>query len=375
VPFCVSKCYYCDFNSFPGMNEVFDSYAEAVAEEIRSAVRGRSRAATLYVGGGTPTVMNEQQLFTISETVQSVLGLPPDAEATIEANPATVDRSKLEGLLTAGFNRISIGAQSFEDALLESIGRIHTASDIRQTIEDARLVGFSNLSLDFIYSLPRQSLDTWRDTLRQAVELKPEHISLYELTIEHGTPFAEMLAQGKLHLPNEEQQIEMYSIAESALESAGYERYEISNFAQPGFRCLHNQFYWRNDEYYGFGAGAVSYLDGKRSKNVSDPREYARRIEETGSAVESSEELSDEGRMGETLMLGLRMSEGVDCLRFRERFGMDIDTVYRTELDKLIGDGLVEFCDTSLRLTHRGVLLADEVTAEFVRSGEQAEVK
>lgn len=368
IPFCISKCHYCDFNSYPGMSSLFDSYAQAVAAEIRSAVRGRSRAATLYVGGGTPTLLSEQQLYTVVEAAQSVLGLSSEAEATIEANPATADRSKMEGLLTIGFNRISIGAQSFEDVLLERAGRAHTANDIRDVIIDARFAGFANLSLDFIYSLPGQDIPMWQDTLREAAALKPDHISLYELTVEQGTPFAEMLAQGKLDLPNEDTQIEMYSLAQSTLESEGYEHYEISNFAKPGFRCEHNQFYWRNEEYYGFGAGAVSYLDGKRAKNVANPQEYIQRIQDTGSAVESVEELPVEAVMGETMMLGLRMSEGVDLARFRERFGVDIERVYQPELERMSGLGLLEMDESRVRLTSRGVLLANEVMAEFVRT-------
>ncbi|MDO8587696.1 MAG: radical SAM family heme chaperone HemW [Armatimonadota bacterium] len=367
VPFCISKCFYCDFNSYPGMEEIFNSYAEAVAKEMQTAERGQSRGATLYIGGGTPTVMNEQQLMVMTDAARSGLGLRRDGEATIEANPLTVDHSKLEGLLTAGFNRISIGAQSFEDELLKRIGRGHTAAEARQAVADARLAGFANLSLDLIYSLPDQSLEMWRDTLRETVDLKPEHVSLYELTVEPGTPFAKLASQGKLDLPGEEQQIEMYSLAESVLESAGYRRYEISNFAKPGFECAHNQFYWRNDEYYGFGAGAVSYIGGKRMKNVLSPQEYVERIRESGSAVETSEELSPEGQMGETMMLGLRMTEGVDCIRFRERFGVDVDRIYEAELERLTEQGLVEFCDARLRLTHRGTLLANEVMAEFVR--------
>lgn len=372
IPFCISKCHYCDFNSYPGMSSLFDSYADAVAAEIRSAVRGRSRAATLYVGGGTPTLMNERQLCTMVEAAQSVLGLPPEAEATIEANPATADRSKMEGLLTIGFNRISIGGQSFEDVLLERAGRAHTANDIHDVVIDARFAGFANLSLDFIYSLPGQDIAMWQSTLREATDLKPDHVSLYELTVEQGTPFAEMLAQGNLDLPDEDTQIEMYTMAESVLLSEGYERYEISNFAKPGFRCEHNRFYWRNEEYYGFGAGAVSYLDGKRAKNVANPQEYVRRIQETGSAVDSVEELSREAVMGETIMLGLRMSEGVDCDGFRERFSVDIEQVYQPEMDKMVGMGLLELNESHLRLTPKGVLLANEVMAEFVRTDSTA---
>ncbi|MDO8684316.1 MAG: radical SAM family heme chaperone HemW [Armatimonadota bacterium] len=366
IPFCISKCHYCDFNSYPGMGEVFDSYAAAVRKEINLAADGQ--AVTLYIGGGTPTVMTEQHIYSIVEAVKIGLSLSNMAEATIEANPATVDASKLEGLLTAGLNRISFGAQTFEDALLGAIGRKHTAADIYRCVTDARLVGFNNISLDLIYSLPKQTVDGWRDTLRQAVNLAPEHVSLYELTIEHGTPFAEMLAQGKLQLPSEEQQIEMYAAAESMLEAAGYEHYEISNFAMPGHRCQHNEFYWRNEEYYGFGAGAASYINGQRMKNVAYTSDYISRVTETGSAVETSEELSIEGQMGETVMLGLRLLEGVDLMAFRQRFGMELDKIYEKELERLTQQGLVEFCDSRLRLTHRGVLLSNEVMAEFVRS-------
>jgi oxygen-independent coproporphyrinogen III oxidase len=367
IPFCISKCHYCDFNSYPGMREMFDSYTDALRTEIGTAADRETQAATLYIGGGTPTVMSDQQIYSMVEAARIALSLPDSAETTIEANPATVEQGKLEGLMTAGVNRISFGVQSFDDELLKQIGRRHTAEEARQAVIDARLVGFGNISLDLIYALPTQTLAGWRDTLRQAVNLGPEHISLYELTIEQGTPFADLLAQGELPLPGEELQIEMYAAAETMLEAAGYERYEISSFAMPGFRSQHNQFYWRNQEYWGFGAGAVSYIDGRRTKNVSGPNDYIRMIEETGSAIESSEELSPEARLGETMMLGLRMVEGVDCEDLRQRFGVDVRRAYKSELDRLTGQGLLETCGSHIRLTHRGTLLANEVMAEFVR--------
>lgn len=367
IPFCISKCHYCDFNSYPGMGELFDSYVEAVAAEIRGASRGRSRAATLYVGGGTPTLLNEQQLCLTVEAVQSVLGLPSDAEATVEANPATADRSKMEGLLAIGFNRISIGAQSFEGTLLQQAGRVHTVDDTRQAVIDARFAGFANLSLDLIYSLPGQDVEMWRSTLQETIDLKPDHVSLYDLTIEPGTPFAEMLERGRLKLPDEDTQIEMYSLAQQMLDSSGYEQYEISNFAKPGFQSAHNQFYWRNEEYYGFGAGAVSYLDRKRVRNVAKPEDYIRLIEETGSAVETVEELTAEAAMGETVMLGLRLIKGVDLALFQERFNVEIDKVYQTEIGKQTELGLLELTESRLRLTPKGLLLANEVMAEFIR--------
>jgi len=371
VPFCVSKCYYCDFNSYPGLDAMFQSYTDAVRKEI-SGTGLETRAATLYIGGGTPTVLSAQQVSALVEAVRIRLALAGDAEATIEANPATIGQAELEALITAGINRISFGVQSFDDHLLKRIGRRHTAADARQAVIDGRLVGFKNISLDLIYALPGQSVEGWGETLQQAISLAPEHISLYELTIEEGTPFSELLAQGSLELPEEELQIDMYAGAESALEAAGYERYEISNFAMPGFRCRHNQFYWRNDEYYGFGAGAVSYIDGRRARNVKSPAEYIERVRETGSAVGSVEELSPERRLGETMMLGLRMAEGVDCAEIETRFGVDPRRFYEAEIDRLLGQRLVEFCDTRLRLTRRGVLLANEAMAEFVRPVEKA---
>jgi oxygen-independent coproporphyrinogen III oxidase len=371
IPFCVSKCHYCDFNSYPGMGDIFDAYAAAVRKEISSTVDRECCAATLYIGGGTPTVMSDQQIMSMVEAVRTALYLPKTAEATIEANPATADGAKLDALMTSGLNRISFGVQSFEDSLLRGMGRPHSSADSLQAVIDARLSGFHNISIDLIYALPGQSTDTWRDTLRQAINLAPEHVSLYELTIENGTPFAQWFAQGKLSLPDEEDQIEMYAAAESALEAEGYEHYEISNFTKPGSRCEHNQFYWRNDEYYGFGAGAVSYIRGKRTRNVSSPSEYVQRVQDTGSAVDFAEELSVEGQMGETVMLGLRMTEGLDMDRFRERYGVDLQSVYSTELARFLEQGLIQMCGSHLRLTHRGTLLSNEVMAEFIRS-EQA---
>lgn len=367
IPFCISKCYYCDFNSYPGLGHLFDAYSDAVRREIEHAPVSGAQAATLYIGGGTPTVMNDQQLYAMVDSVRFALSLPKDAEATIEANPATITASSLDALITMGLNRISIGIQSLEDETLSKLGRRHTSDDAYNAVINARLAGFANISLDLIYSLPEQTVDAWGDTVNKAIDLSPEHISLYELTIESGTPFADLLAQGALTLPGEEEQIEMYSVAESLLEAAGYEHYEISNYARPGFRCRHNQFYWQNEEYYGFGAGAVSYLDRRRVKNLSNPSEYIERVTESGSAVENSEELSPDAQMGETMMLGLRMLDGVDCEAFRGRFGVEPADVYAPELERLTRGGLLELADSRIRLTKRGVLLANEVMQEFLR--------
>jgi len=369
VPFCIFKCGYCDFNSFPGMESLFDDYVDALIREIIRTGREQQHANRLdsvYFGGGTPTVLPTDKLINILAAIGDTFGLAEDCEITLEANPGTVDQRKLALLRSAGFNRLSLGMQSLDDEFLSAIGRIHTAREALDAYVWARSSGFANIGIDLIFALPRQTLQHWKSALNTVVSMDPEHISLYELSIEEGTKFAELCAKGQLDLPDEELRLEMYEAAIAMLTAAGYEHYEVSNFARPGFRSRHNQVYWRNEPYFGFGAGATSYVNGVRSVRLSDPRRYVEAINREEDPVEFSERLTGRNRLAETLIQGLRLLEGVDLRRFRDDTGVDAIDAFHEEISSLVRNGLVEISEDRLRVTHKGLLLMNDVAVELI---------
>lgn len=367
IPFCVSKCHYCDFSSFPGMEAIFDDYVRALVTEIkRTDLATRHPLDSVYVGGGTPTVLDVGQLAAILEAVSESIGLAEDCEITLEANPGTVDESKLAQLWSAKFNRLSLGVQSLDDQFLSRIGRVHSAQQAIDAYQAGRRAGFANMGIDLIFALPGQTLTHWENTLGTAVGLGPEHISLYELSIEEGTRFARLCAEGTLDLPDEDTQLDMYELAISTLTSEGYEHYEVSNFARPGFRSRHNQVYWRNEPYYGFGAGATRYVAGERARRVSDPRAYIEAIESGSSAVEFSEHLTGRAALAETVIQGLRMLDGISVYRNDGETCTDMAVEFRDEINRLAAKGLIEVANGRLRVTHQGLLLLNDVAQEFL---------
>lgn len=365
IPFCVSKCHYCEFNSYPGMDNLFDDYVQALIAEI-SDMPGKQPLETVYIGGGTPTILPARHLVNILAALTQRFGLTANREVTVEANPGTVDERKLAQLREAGFDRLSIGVQSFDDAYLAKVGRVHTVRQAVHAYEAARRAQFHNIGIDLIFALPGQTLEHWAGTLQRAVEMGPEHVSLYELSIEEGTQFARMCTDGDLDLPDDDAQLEMYEMAISALTAAGFEHYEVSNFARPGFRSRHNQVYWRNEPYYGLGAGATSYVDGVRARRVADPREYIARICSGRSPVEWSEQLMGRDMLAETIVQGLRMLDGVDLCRLDSDYCTDAAMHFKTQIARLVEKGLLEEVDGRIRVTHRGLLLLNDVACEFV---------
>ena len=370
IPFCVRKCAYCDFNSFSGYTDSsIARYVAALTQEIRRAGQGASDTSidTIFFGGGTPTAIPAADEAALLQTLRETLPVTADAEITTEANPGTMDTAHLEVLRAAGFNRISFGVQSFDAGLLKTLDRIHSAVEAKSAVAAARAAGFENVSIDLMFGLPRQTLIQWRDTLDQALALDTDHLSLYSLIIEPGTGFYTLQQKGRLPLPDEDLAAEMFQMAIDAARSAGFAQYEISNFARPGRECRHNLHYWRNEPYYGFGCGAVSYLHGARRMNLKPPTKYAETIENGGDLTESVETLTPKETMAETMMLGLRLThEGVDCHGFARRFGADPRAIYAREIAKYTGRGLLETIDDHLRLTPCGVFLANDVMAEFV---------
>ena len=311
-------------------------------------------------------MLSPVQLSSVLSSCRECFAISDDAEISLEANPDTVGVEGLRQLRTAGFNRISFGVQSFNDEELQRLGRIHDGGRAEQAVRDARRVGFSNLSLDLMYGLPGQTPASWRKTLERALALEPDHLSAYQLTIEENTVFAERAGRGELSLPAEEAVLEMDAISTRLSRDAGFEHYEISNYAQLGRRCRHNLVYWHNDEYFGFGAGAVSFLEGVRAGRVEDPARYCELVESGGDPVTTDERLSRTDSFRETVVMGLRLVEGISEERLKRRYGLGFTEVYGEIIDALAGEGLVCFDKGRLRLTGRGRLLANTVMSEFV---------
>ena len=372
IPYCVKKCAYCDFvSSSVGKNTraEMEAYAAALrAEILREVPPLRARwddVATVYIGGGTPTALPAQLLTGILDTIHEAAGEP--LECTVEVNPGTVDEEYLAQLRVAGANRLSLGVQSFDDRLLRAIGRIHTAEEARAAFRAARAAGFDNISLDLMYGLPTQTLDDLKESVAETLALAPEHISVYGLIVEEGTPFAAAEAAGQLALPSEESAEEMYDYLMEELPAHGYARYEISNFARAGYESRHNRGYWRNVPYLGVGAAAHGYIDGVRWGNEPDTERYIRTMQ-TGRSVRMPEdtERTRENVMEEYAFLALRTREGIDTADFQRTFGTDIDAVYGTVIEKYITQGLLRRAEKHVALTDAGMKLGNEVFAAFL---------
>lgn len=332
IPFCVKKCLYCDFNSYPGLRDMSYSYGAAVVREIESSPFKGADVDTVYFGGGTPTSIDTEIIIDILAALKAEFNISESAEITIECNPGTADRAALLRLRGAGFNRLSVGCQSADDKILARLGRIHTHAEFVDCFNSARRAGFDNISVDLMFGLPGQSPEIWRDTLERITALKPEHISAYSLKVEEGTPFYEMKKRGALEIPDDDQNRAMYDEAVDFLKRRGYERYEISNFARPGFESRHNLIYWRLGDYIGFGAGAHSFAGGRRFSNPSGIEEYIAAARSGGRITAEKE--SAEDMMSEFMFLGLRLDAGVSEAEFEQRFGAKMTDVFARPLNK-----------------------------------------
>lgn len=388
VPFCRHRCTYCDFNTHVGLDDWQTRYVDALCHEIvsqgtRFASAGRRNAAhSLFLGGGTPTRLPADQIGRIAEACAGAFALEEHAEITVEANPTSVEAPYLESLREIGVNRLSLGVQSFADEELALLGRLHDAATARQAFAAAREAGFDNISLDLIYGLPGQGLHTWRETLAAALALEPEHLSLYSLGLEPGTPLHDDVVSGRLLWPDPDVAADQYELAEKMLAQSGYAHYEISNWARQGMRhaSRHNLTYWRNEPYLGLGAGAHSWIASARFANRSHPVDYVRCLERVASAPSdlgfplscaarsaSVEQIPMAMEMAETMILGLRLVvEGVGDERFNARFGRSLRDVYAAQLLELVGLGLLEDGTDRVRLTARGRLLGNEVFQRFL---------
>jgi oxygen-independent coproporphyrinogen III oxidase len=362
--FCPYVCPYCDFAKWAYDERAAERYARALEAEITLAPA--LYATTVFYGGGTPNAYAPDVLVRVLALLRERFGVRDGAEVSTEVNP---DRSLTEGfdvLRAGGFNRLSIGAQSFDAAELHVLGRKHTADDVAETVRRARSGGFNNVNIDLMFGVPGQTEASWERSLDAAIELGVEHVSTYGLTIEEGTPYARWQAREPAAFADDEREAALYAVAIEKLTRAGFEHYEISNFARPGFRCEHNANYWRNGAYLGLGVGAASYLEGVRSTHTRDRAAYEAAALAGEAIPGESEELTGDARTGEAVMLALRTSEGVDAVTFRERYGVDVFTHYAPVIAEYAAAGLLVADERSVRLTVRGRFLANDVCGAFL---------
>ncbi|HGA2717896.1 TPA: radical SAM family heme chaperone HemW [Streptococcus agalactiae] len=363
IPFCTQICYYCDFSKVFIKNQPVDAYLQALIREFRSYDITELR--TLYIGGGTPTSISAVQLDYLLTELSRDLNLNTLEEFTIEANPGDLTVDKIEVLQKSAVNRVFLGVQTFNDKHLKRIGRSHNEAQIYSTIDALKTAGFQNISIDLIYALPGQTMDDVRSNVAKALSLNIPHLSLYSLILEHHTVFMNKMRRGKLHLPTEDLEAEMFEYIISEMERNGFEHYEISNFTKPGFESRHNLMYWDNVEYYGVGAGASGYLDGIRYRNRGPIQHYLKGVSE-GNARLSEEVLSKNEMMEEELFLGLRKKEGVSIGKFEQKFGTSFEKRYGQIVQELQSDGLLKENNGFIQMTKKGLFLGDTVAEKFI---------
>lgn len=370
VPFCLGKCAYCDFVSYPFVQAEAGRYLWALRREMElcpaTGELPLTAPDTVFIGGGTPTIMPGKCLADLIRDLAARFRWPESAEVTIEANPGTIDRLKLAGLRTAGVNRLSIGMQAAYPQTLATLGRRHTYADVIESVQAARDTGFTNLNLDLIFGVPGQTLDEWRATIALACSLEPEHIAAYSLEIPEGTRLFQLVERSELEPCPEETELEMYQLLRQNLARHGYRQYEISNFARPGHKCRHNLRYWHNGNYLGLGPAAHSHFNGHRWSNHSEIERYVTALDAGEFPLAEDEQLDRRTQMAETMFMGLRLKWGVNLLAFRERFGVNTSELYSGEIDRLLRLGLIEIADDHLRLTEVGLPVANIVFAEFL---------
>lgn len=368
IPFCEHICYYCDFNKVFIEGQPVDEYIDMLIREM-SFLKEEVSAhplSTMYIGGGTPTSLSAKQLEKLMIGIHEQLPLASGVEFTVEANPGDLTADKIAVLKNYGVNRLSMGVQSFDDRLLKKIGRKHTASDVFDTMRLLEKSGLNNVSIDLIYALPGQSLESFQDSLDKALSLDLPHYSLYSLILENQTVFYNLARQGRLHLPDEDEEGDMLDLAASFMEAHGRKQYEVSNFAIPGKESQHNLVYWNNEEYYGLGAGASGYLDGVRYRNFGPIQQYMQPLKEQKRPIRDEEILTEQARMEEELFLGLRKREGVSYALFYEKFNQSLDEVFGNVIEELVAEKLLVKDTQHIALTRRGLALGNNVFQRFL---------
>lgn len=367
IPFCTQICYYCDFSKVFIQNQPVDDYLQALVREFESY--GIHKLRTLYMGGGTPTAITAKQLDYILSELTKFLDISMLEEFTIEANPGDLDADKIDVLKNSAVNRVSLGVQTFNNKHLKKIGRSHNEAQIYESIDALKGAGFDNISIDLIYALPGQTLDDVKDNVAKALALDIPHLSLYSLILEHHTVFMNKMRRGKLNLPTEDLEAEMFDYILEQMKGAGFDHYEIANFARPGFESKHNLVYWDNDEYFGCGAGASGYLNGIRYRNRGPIQHYLKAVAE-GNARLSEEVLTKNEQMEEEFFLGLRKKSGVSLSRFEQKFETSFENIYGQVVRDLTAEGLVQLDGDRLRMTQKGLFLGDTVAERFILDKE-----
>ncbi len=366
IPFCKSKCSYCDFVSFPNAWYDHERYKNILISEIKNCSELKSSSITsIFIGGGTPTVLPPSFLCEILSELFKY-NVSNDAEITVEANPESLTAEMAASLKKAGINRLSFGLQAWQDTHLKQLGRVHDAKTFLHAYNTALQCGFSNINVDLMFSLPNQTVAEWRETLENIIALEPTHVSTYSLILEEGTPLFEHHKSGKLALPTDEADREMYYLANDLLSASGYSRYEISNFAKNGLVCKHNEVYWRRGNYLGLGLNSHSLVDGVRFNNCCEMEKYLLSNGDTRLIREGFIELSEADCISEFMFLGLRMTDGVSMSEFERFFGKPLEVVFSKQVHSLLEGGLIEMCYGNLRLTEKGADLANVVMAEFL---------
>ncbi|MBZ9521495.1 MULTISPECIES: radical SAM family heme chaperone HemW [Bacillus] len=369
IPFCEHICHYCDFNKFFIKTQPVDEYLAALEKEMQHTIeqKGEQELKTIFIGGGTPTSLTVSQLDKLMNSIHSVLKPTKKLiEFAVEANPDELSLEKLHVLKAAGVNRLSFGVQTFEDDLLKKIGRVHQKKDVLTSFERARAVGFDNISLDLMFGLPHQEKHHVMNSLETAFSLGAEHYSVYSLIVEPKTVFYNLMQKGKLHLPPQEREAEMYELVMDEMERHGLKQYEISNYAKPGFESQHNLTYWSNEDYFGFGAGAHGYVDGIRNVNAGPVKHYLELIDQTGFPYKETHQVTKAEQIEEEMFLGLRKIEGVKSADFQAKYGAAPEALFSTVLEDLEEKGLIVKDDKGIRLTRKGKLLGNEVFQAFL---------
>lgn len=369
IPFCKSKCYYCDFCSFPNQLDMVDTYVEYLKKEINiysDRMRNDYNIKTIFIGGGTPSYIDGKYIYEILSHIYKRFNISQLAEVTIESNPKTLDDKKLRIYRDLNINRISLGLQSMNDKILNEIGRIHTKNDFLKTYNKIREKGFNNVNIDIMFNLPNQTLKDVINTLEQVIELGVEHISYYSLKVEEGTPFYKQQSKGQLILPDEDTEREMYHKGINLLARNGYNHYEISNFSKDGFECGHNLFYWKLKPYIGLGLAAHSNIHNERYGNVTGLDNYISLLDKTQLPFEEKEYIDKKMKMAEYVILGLRLKKGVNKKEFFNRFDINIDNLYGEQFLKLNKQGLLELEKDNVKLTHKGFDLSNLVFIELL---------
>lgn len=370
IPFCTNKCFYCDFNSYVLKNQPVMEYLQGLEREMERTVQEvpPGEIKTIFVGGGTPTVLKPDEMAYFLKTVRTYFpDWSDEIEFSMEANPGTTDLEKLSVMREGGVNRVSFGVQSFNNGLLERIGRIHDTDDVYQSLENACKAGFDNMSIDLMFGLPNQTVEMLAESVDRALELNLPHYSIYSLKVEENTLFHTMYKKNQLPLPSEDEELQMYLLLMDRMKKAGYEQYEISNFAKPGFHSRHNMAYWLNEDYYGLGAGAHGYMARQRHMNIKGVNPYTEATKEGLPRLETFVVPKEEA-MEDFMMVGLRVLSGVSEQHFKEQFGLSIEDVFAKPLHKMLDAGLLDKTEAGYRLSEKGLLFGNDVFGEFIGS-------